>query len=234
MKKNIYVDVSEEFGVSCKNSTGTFGARCLHPFWQNEHRFIFPTKQAGFTSMALTPNYCYNNFDFENNYDMVFDSKNQFSGFRPPKFLNDSTRYVYCANDPLNHDARNKFCQSGGYLEWAGIAVGAMSDPDKICSIRPESGSRLCLFVPGNPDLTIEELYQKASGPGYTLEIYVLPISLKALRLIWMYPSTKDHSFYNFLDVPNQRYNHFNGGNATGKGFFKAQKLMYDASNQVM
>lgn len=236
MRKEIYVPDEDEVGVSCNNATGTYGARCVHPFWHNPHRFIFPTKQSGYNPDAMVPNYCYNNFDFENDatYKRNYDANNVFTGFSPPPFKKDSKQYVYCSNDPLDHDLRDLFCKSGGYLSWSGIAIGAMTDPDLICTPKPASGTRTCLFIVDNPGLTIQELFEKASGPNYTTRILIVPIAWKALRLIWMFPSTIDHSFFNKLYVDNQIIQPYNGEDPKTKGPFLAQKLFYKPSTTVM
>ena len=66
-----------------------------------------------------------------------------------------------------------------------GIAIGQWNDPELICSM---SGfqTKACIFFPDNPDLTLQDLIDAASSPNYRLKIYIVPVSWKIARLIWM------------------------------------------------
>ena len=62
--------------------------------------------------------YCFNAFpgiESGDAYQPKYAKDNNFVGWKPPPFDPDSTRYVFCLNDNLESQARDRFCKQGGY-----------------------------------------------------------------------------------------------------------------------
>jgi hypothetical protein len=244
LKANLFALEQDKRGLECPVQTANYGARCLNPFWLNNERIIWPAQTTGFDKNALTPNYCFNAFpgiESGDAYIPKYDSNNKFVGWKPPPFDPDSTRYVFCLNDNLEPQARDRFCKQGGFRGYLGYTIGEWSDPAKICTRFIAGERRLCIWFPDNPQLTLQSLIDSAptvgGSPGeepMKVTIYIVPVSWKVARLVWGYATVSDLSFYNSNDAPGTEFTAYDSHDATTIGPFKALKLPFGDSGQYL
>ena len=119
MRKELFFLERDLEGTTCPVQKQNYEARCLNPFWMNQNRLLWPTKDNGFDTDALTPNYCFNNFAGladGSAYEQDTSATGAFA-WKQPLFdpSTDATRYTYCLNDPLLPGQRDTFCKGGGY-----------------------------------------------------------------------------------------------------------------------